>query len=283
MKPKKITIGDATLYLGDALQLLDEIDHVDAVITDPPYSSGGMVRGDRMQSTKEKYMQSGSGNQAKLDNFSGDNRDQRSFAFWSALWCSAAMHKTKPGGIACFFTDWRQLPVSTDYMQAGGWVWRGIVPWAKPSSRPQMGRFGAQCEYVVWGSNGPMPTERGVGCLPGFHDMTREPADVIEAELLAGLPGWFDQSAPANREHVTQKPTSMARELCAIVPPGARILDTFMGSGTQGVAAIETGRAFVGFEVNPDIFEIACRRIELAARQSDLIGHAMGEQAELLA
>ena len=262
MSFKKITIGDATLYLGDCLHVLNDIEQVDSVITDPPYSSGGMVRGDRMQSTKTKYMLSDSGNQQRLCDFSGDNRDQRSFEFWSALWSSAAMQATVPGGVACFFTDWRQLPVSTDYMQAGGWVWRGIVPWAKPSYRPQMGRFGAQCEYVVWGSNGAMPTERDVGCLPGF----------------------FDQAAPQQREHVTQKPVHLMSEIIKIVPAGRVVLDPFMGSGTTGVAAVQMGRKFIGCDINPEIFEIARRRIEQATRQADLIGHSepIAEQASFL-
>lgn len=258
MSIKKITIGDATLYLGDCLEALADIEAVQAVITDPPYSSGGMVRGDRMQGTKDKYMQTDSGNRAKVAEFSGDNRDQRSFAFWSALWCSAAMQATEPGGIACFFTDWRQLPVSTDYMQAGGWVWRGVVPWSKPSYRPQLGRFGAQCEYVVWGSNGPLPTERDVGCLPGF----------------------FDHNTPANREHITQKPVPLMAEIVAITPPGNTVLDPFMGSGTTGVAAIQTGRRFIGMEVNPEIFEIARRRVEDAHRQADLLGHQVEAKPE---
>lgn len=279
----KKTIGDATLYLGDCLHVLAEIEQVHGVITDPPYSSGGMVRGDRMQSTKAKYMQTDSGNQDRLGDFSGDNRDQRSFAFWSALWSSAAMQATAPGGIAAFFTDWRQLPVSTDYMQAGSWIWRGVVPWAKPSYRPQMGRFAAQCEYVVWGSNGPMPIERGVGCLPGFADRTFDKPEQVTTEQLAGLPGWFDDASPAQREHVTQKPVGMMAEICKIVPEGKTVLDPFMGSGTTGVAAMQIGRKFVGCEVNPAIFEIACRRIEAAQRQADLIGHGGGEQLGLLA
>ena len=43
------TIGSATLYLGDSLQVLQSLEAgtADAVITDPPYSSGGAFRGDR--------------------------------------------------------------------------------------------------------------------------------------------------------------------------------------------------------------------------------------------
>lgn len=199
MSVERVTIGNATLYLGESLEVLQSLEpgSVDAVITDPPYSSGGLTRGDRVQDVKTKYLQNDSGNQSRLQGFTGDTRDQRGFHFWSALWSAAAMRATKPGGPACFFTDWRQLPVSTDYMQAGGWIWRGVVPWAKPAYRPQMGRFGAQCEYVVWGSNGPMPTDRGVGCLPGF----------------------FDAMSPQQREHVTQKPVPMMAEIVAIAPP----------------------------------------------------------------
>ncbi len=243
-------IGDATLYLGDCLDVLPALEKVQAVITDPPYSSGGQFRGDRAQDTRTKYVQSDSANKA-LPEFSGDTRDQRSFHFWSALWASAAMRATAAGGVACFFTDWRQLPISTDYLQAGGWVWRGVVPWVKTTYRPQMGRFGAQCEYVVWGSNGPMPTDRGVGCLPGF----------------------FEFSFPPDREHVTQKPVDLMASIVEIVPPRSTVLDPFMGSGTTGVACMKHGRKFVGIELEPKYFDIACRRIEEAWLQRPLIAH----------
>lgn len=259
--PQKVVIGNATLYLGDCLEVLAGLELVDACITDPPYSSGGFTRGDRTQDVRAKYVQSDSQNKA-LAGFSGDNRDQRGFHFWSALWAAAAMRVTREGGVAAFFTDWRQLPISTDYMQAGGWVWRGVVPWAKPSYRPQMGRFGAQCEYLVWGSNGPMPVERGVGCLPGF----------------------FDHSSPMQREHVTQKPVDMMAEVVQVVPAGGVVLDPFMGSGTTGVACAQTGRAFVGVELSPDHFETACRRIEQAQAQAQLFEQSVpkAEQVELL-
>lgn len=241
---RKEIIGNATLYLGDCLDVLRDVEAADAVITDPPYSSGGQFRGDRAQDTRVKYVQSDSLNKG-LPEFSGDTRDQRSFHHWSALWAGAALQSCNPGAVACFFTDWRQLPISTDYLQSGGWVWRGIVPWAKTSHRPQMGRFGAQCEYIVWGSSGPMPVERGVGCLPGF----------------------FSYGAPQDREHVTQKPEDLMRDIMQICPAGGVVLDPFMGSGTTGVAAMQTGRRFIGVELNPEYFAIACRRIEDAQRQ----------------
>lgn len=243
-----VRIGLATLYNGDCLEILPTLPKVDAVITDPPYSSGGAFRGDRTNDTRTKYLQSDSGNQTRLENFTGDNRDQRGFHFWSALWASAALRATKEGGTAAFFTDWRQLPVTTDYLQAGGWVWRGLVPWVKTTYRPQMGRFAAQCEYVAWGSNGPLPVERGVGCLKGF----------------------YEYAPPQDREHVTQKPTNLMDDMVQIVPAGGTVLDPFMGSGTTGVAAVTSGRPFIGIELSAHYFQIACERISAAQAQQDM-------------
>jgi len=53
-------------------------------------------------------------------------------------------------------------------------------------------------------------------------------------------------------------------------PDSETILDPFMGSGTTGVAAVQMGRKFIGIELDPDYFKIACKRIEDAQRQKDL-------------
>jgi site-specific DNA-methyltransferase (adenine-specific)/modification methylase len=50
----------------------------------------------------------------------------------------------------------------------------------------------------------------------------------------------------------------------------ACILVTAMGSGTTGVAAVKLGRKFIGIEIEPKYFDIACRRIDEATRQPDL-------------
>ena len=43
-----------------------------------------------------------------------------------------------------------------------------------------------------------------------------------------------------------------------------------MGSGTTGIAAVKLGRRFIGIEIEPRYFDIACRRIEEASKQADL-------------
>jgi DNA modification methylase len=55
---------------------------------------------------------------------------------------------------------------------------------------------------------------------------------------------------------------------------GEVIFDPFMGSGTTGVAAVKLGRKFIGIEIEPKYFEIACSRIDEATRQGDMFRDA---------
>lgn len=74
------------------------------------------------------------------------------------------------------------------------------------------------------------------------------------------------------KEHPTQKPVEVIRWCIEQLPPDCRtIIDPFMGSGTTGVACAMLGRRFIGIEVSAHYFSIACRRIEEAQRQGDLI------------
>lgn len=233
------------VHEGDALALLARLPTgcFDVLCADHPYSSGGMVRGDRMMGTATKYVQSDSGNRDRLAEFSGDNRDQRAYAYWCALWLGEALRASKPGAIGMLFCDWRQLGATQDAFQAGGWVMRGVVPWTKPDARPQAGRFTQSAEFVVWGSNGPLPIKVGAPCLPG----------------------WYHYSAPREREHQTQKPVDLMRDLLAIAPDGGFVLDPFCGSGTTGVAAVSRGLRFLGFEIHPTHAATARDRIGRAA------------------
>lgn len=70
--------------------------------------------------------------------------------------------------------------------------------------------------------------------------------------------------------HPTQKPIALMKwciEKCT--NPGDTILDPFMGSGTTGVAAMHTGRKFVGIEMDAGYFRIAQERIRKAAQMAD--------------
>lgn len=232
-------IGNATLYCGDCLDVLPLIDTAGSLLTDPPYSSGGLYRSDRTQLTGAKYLGTKTG---KLPHFGGDNRDQRSYLTWTTMWMRECLRIMPVGALACVFTDWRQLPVMTDAYQAAGFVWRGVGVWDKTESvRPVLGRFRNQCEYFVWGTQGQRPTTGSVA------------------------PGVYRGRVTTERKfHQTAKPTEMLGRMLSICD--GPVLDPFMGSGSTGVACAQAGLPFIGIEANLHYFQTACERIEEAQR-----------------
>lgn len=70
--------------------------------------------------------------------------------------------------------------------------------------------------------------------------------------------------------HVSQKPIEVMRRCIELTGESQTILDPFMGSGTTGVAAVRMGRRFIGIEIEPKYFDIACKRISDAIRQPDM-------------
>lgn len=179
------------LIHGDALTVLPTLPRAsfDALITDPPYASGGVHAPSRQQSPQTKYMQGGTA-QLHAD-FVGDERDQRSYLAWMRPWPVECSRVLKEGAPVLLFTDWRQLPLTTDALQCAGFTWRGVAVWDKTEGvLAQLGRFRNQAEYVVWGSKGNiMPLGRRASVLPGViresvrkadkHHMTGKPTDLM--------------------------------------------------------------------------------------------------------
>ncbi len=231
------------LFQGDALQLLPTLpaESFDAVITDPPYCSGGLTAGDRRRNPVEKYAQNGIS--CGRPSFSGDMRDQRSFTFWTMAWLIQCHRLVKEGGYCLVFCDWRQLPAVTDALQAADFTWRGLIAWDKgPASRaPHKGYFRHQCEYIVWGTRGPCPAATHAGPFPGCYHIPVQRRDKF---------------------HLTGKPTALLRQLLQLIPPGGRVLDPFAGSGTTLVAAHLEQRQAVGIEREAAYCQIAVDRLQ---------------------
>lgn len=239
MTSPRIFDNRVTLYRGDALTVLRELPEasVDAVATDPPYSSGGTSTTARKADPANKYQQSGT--KRTYPAMLGDNKDQRSFLAWAALWLSECWRIARDGSPLLVFSDWRQIPVMTDAVQAAGWTWRGVVVWEKPSARPMQGQFRSQAEYLVFATK---------GRLERFTDRC--------------LPGVFRQGVDTPRKvHLTGKPVPLMRDLLEVAKPGGVVLDPFMGGGSTGLACLETGRGFIGCELSPEYYEIASARL----------------------
>lgn len=201
-------IGDATLYLGDCMDILPTLPKVDAVITDPPYGIAATWKG-------------GSGNG------------------WGKSTQEAALRN-----------EWDDAPPSPDLLAS---------------------LLGMSDEQIIWGGNYfDLPPSR---CWFVWNKPERN-FTLAEAELAwtnrDNVVRVFDgvRSDPG-RVHPTQKPLALMA-WCVQKTKGETVLDPFMGSGTTGVAAIQLGRKFIGIEREPKYFDIACRRIEQAAKQGQL-------------
>lgn len=231
------------IYYGDCLRILREMpDNIaDAVITDPPYGSGGMTAAERQKDPTEKYEQSDN-KIIHRPTFWGDTKDQRSWMHWCNLWISECQRILKPHGYFLMFTDWRQLPATTDVLQIGELIWRGIIAWDKGGGAraPHKGYFRHQCEYIVWGTKGKCLKKETAGPFPGCYKFPVKLSDKF---------------------HLTGKPTALMEELVQIVPVGKLILDPFAGSGTTCVAAQNKGRNFIGIERDEGYVEISEKRL----------------------
>ncbi len=234
------------LYHAHCLDLLPQLAaaSVDAVITDPPYASGGTHAGERSADPIDKYCHAD--HARGRHSFSGDHLDQRSWTAWCGTWLRECARICRPHAYCLSFSDWRQLPALTDALQAGGFSWRGVIAWDKGAGAraPHKGYIRHQCEFVAWGTLGTCLKRTDAGPFPGCLRETVKQAD---------------------KHHITCKPTNLMRKLVAIVPAGGLILDPFAGSGTTAVAALQTGRRCLSIERDERHCEIAARRIAAVA------------------
>lgn len=224
---------------GDCLETLRLLPNnsIDAVITDPPYCSGGRSIGAKIQKTTNKYENNPQGR----PDFLGDAKDGRSWLMWCNLWIAECFRTLKEGGYFLMFCDWRQMPTATDALQIGGISWRGVIVWNKGlgSRAPHKGYFRHQCEFILWGTKGPCNIQNN-GPFPGCYE---------------------EHVRQSDKHHIAGKPTALMEELCKVIPYDGIILDPFAGSGTTCVAALKTGHQYIGIEKMPEYCEISNQRL----------------------
>jgi len=202
------TIGDATLYLGDCLEIMPTLPHVDAVVTDPPYGIGSW---------------SSTGGHT----LSAEESDE--------------LNRWDKPPVDAIRLAWKIAPVAVMW---GGNYFAHLL--------------GACRSPLVWDKQ-----------MRGMHFADLEIAWTSfrwGSARLTSLP-----PSRNGREHPTQKPVAIMEWSIAATKTIGTVLDPFMGSGTTGVACANLGRKFIGIEIEPRYFAIACERIEAAYRQPRLI------------
>lgn len=250
-------IGDATMYLGDCLEILPTLGRVDAVVTDPPYSSGG-----RQQATARSVFSKADdvSEETRSDEwFLGDNMGVDSYVRWMRQIARECFDLATIGSPAYVFTDWRQYTNIVTAWETLRWTLRSVIVWDKA-------RGGAMGSY--WRNNHEWACVFTKG----------KPRPLPNGSFFNTWTG----TKPQAGEHPTEKPVKLIRYLVESVTGDNPIIDPFMGSGTTGVACANLGRKFIGIEIEPKYFDIACKRIEEAYRQPRLFDDPKPDQPNQL-
>lgn len=240
---RKEVIGDCTLYLGDCLEVMPVLGKVDAVVTSPPYNLGGFhtfKNGKREAHNYSKFK---------------DDMGEDEYQAWQVEVCNF-MGSITDGPI---FYSHKNRIVSGEMVSPLEWLKRSNL------------RI-SQCVVLNKGSGANVDKVRffpvheliyicfsGLGVLENNECLT----DVWKVE----------QTNRKDAKHPAVMPMSAANN-CISATHAQTILDPFMGSGTTLVACAKLGRAGIGIELDPDYFDIACKRVEEAYRQPDMFVQA---------
>lgn len=126
---------------------------------------------------------------------------------------------------------------------------------------------------IIWGGNYfALPPARAMlvwDKVQPWENFSQVELAWTNLEQPAGLFRWRAVDVDG-KEHPTQKPLPLMHWCLRRARMPRLTIDPYMGSGTTGVACIELGLSFVGVEVDPASFDMACRRIERARRQETL-------------
>ena len=161
-------------------------------------------------------------------------------------WIPEAVSRLKPGGSIVIFNAWRNMGEIASALENCGCLVKEMLQWQKtnPMPRNRDRLYVTSCEFAIWAT-------KGKGWMFNRQRETYENT-IFKYPIVSAK----------HRIHTTQKPIELIRDLILIHSnPDDIVLDPFMGSGTTAIAAIETGRKFVGFEIDKNYYSAACRRI----------------------
>lgn len=227
-------IGDATLYLGDSLEILPTLGKVDAVITDPNYGIGeaagkNRTRGSAAGANKWKGTRNTTGVGVPSTDFG--------YAEWDNKPCdpeAIKLIRQVSQEQVIFGGNYFELPPTSCWLI-----------WDKVNGTTDF----ADVEMAWTNIDGAARLKKWM-----WNGMLQQ-----------------NMKSREERQHPTQKPTQIMMwciQQCKKEPQ--LILDPFMGSGTTGVACMNLGRRFIGIEIEEKYFDIAVERIDQAQRQGRL-------------
>lgn len=241
-----------TLYLGDCIEGMRALDDlsVDVVITDPPYEAEAHEKGKRQGKTNGSGVEERGKRYARVVDdgikFAAITEEQRRECAVQfdriAMSCALVFCQIEA------VDAWRHAFDDTDL------TYRRAIPWVKPDAQPSLhGRWPGQAVECIVLATRPGVTLPIGGKAVYYTDATQRGATRAKER---------NEDGELVSAHPTQKPLELMRKLVRdFCEPNALVLDAFAGSGTTGVAALQLGRRFIGFELDAKYHEIARRRL----------------------
>ena len=205
---------------------------VDLILTDPPYCVS-------------RDYQLGFSNMGR----SGMNYGNWDYNFDQKEWINLCAPYVKPGGSAIIFNDWKNLSYLVEALLDNGFVIKDLIRWEKTNPMPRNvnSRYVMDFEVAIWAVKGNKGwTFNKPKNVPYLKPVYRT------GVVLGG----------SKRIHPTQKHLELFEGILKVhTNPGDLVFDPFTGSGTTAVACKNTGRNFVGSEIDKGYFDKAEKRI----------------------
>lgn len=262
MKPTQV-IGDCELYQGDCLEILPQLGKVDAVVTSPPYDNlreyNGCPSVDLLAVIDRLFDVVGGGGvvvwnvaDATVDGSETGSSFRQAL---HAMSCGFLLHDTM-----VYIRDNVHFPESVRYFNG----FEYMFVFSKRSPRT----FNPIKDRVnKWAGT----TMRGTERVPNGE--TRQKSGNGKKIQSRGMRfnWWRMTNNQPDIGHPAPMPYAMAHgHVSSWTNHNEVVADPFMGSGTTGVACVKLGRKFIGIELEPKYFDIACERIEKAYEQPDM-------------
>ena len=288
------------LRQGDCFEVMKELpdNSVDLILSDIPYGIGVDDWDVLHTNTNSAYLGS-SPAQTKagavfkkrgkpINGWSeADKLIPKQYYEWCLSWSPDWYRVLKPGGSVIIFGGRRLSHRCTNAMEDAGFLFKDSFAWLRPKAphRAQrisvvyerrgdnanakkwggwkVGNLRPIFEPVLWFTKpykiGTTIADNvinyGVGAFneKAYLKYVKMPNNVLDISATPGEGGL----------HPTQKPVKLMKALIELTTtPGQVVLDPFMGSGTTGVACVNTNRNFIGIELDEEYFEIAKKRID---------------------
>lgn len=214
------------LHLGNCLEVLERLpdESVDCIVTDPPYGIHYQSRSHVLALTRIA------------------NDDGHAYELLDKT-LAIAITKLKPNSHVYIFTTWQAYAPMAEVVQKHFTLKNALI-WEKNNrTRGDLkGNYGYQYEMILY-------AHKGRRYLLGSRDANILPFNKVPSNYM---------------QHPTEKPVQLLEYLISkSTVEGEVVLDMFMGIGSTCVAAKNTGREYIGIELEPVWFEVAKTRLNV--------------------